>query len=189
MPRRELKPEIQGISIHLFDFLLLRSVRSLVHFIGKDVDGFDWADGADGFAAAAADAEVVVDVRERQAAVAIRLHAHRLHGAMFRTGTAGGVFFEHDAEAFVELRDANLRCLLLFRNTRFIFILERNNRMKGAHIGAHCAIVVAKRHLVERQVWLKRIVDAKLKARRFQNLLRTVRYAQMAGGAFFFEML
>ena len=126
--------------IHLlFDLLHHGFLRELVHRISAHVDRFVGLRGTGVLASSAADAILRLHFRDLEVLVhRIRIghHVHRFCRTVLGARTASRVVRGDHAIFFDELRNANLRELLLFHR-------QRLNGAAGANVRADRAFVVA----------------------------------------------
>ena len=147
--------------------------------IALDIDCPERTGGTNILAAAATDADVLVDVRDCQA-VAIGNHRKSLGRAMLGAGAAAGSVEMDDAVFFDKDHFAHLRPVLF---------LDRQglDGAVGADIAADRAIVVAETFL-EIDGGLHDALQTVFQERRLQDVRRAFAHAQMARGAALLEM-
>ena len=121
-------------------------------YVRLDDNGAHRAYRTDRFASAASDAEVGIDLRDRQCPF-VWNHVYGLGRAMFCTGAAVFLFCIDDTTAFEESGNADLcRCLL--------FDSQRLDRTGGSYVGTNRALVIT--------------ITADIGQTRFQHIIQSV---------------
>ena len=172
-----LKPKV--LHLNLFLLLFHKGFRFLMDRIAFDIDSAEGTGGTDVFAAAAADTDVLVYVRDSQS-VFIGNHREGLRRAMLGAGAAACAVEMDDAVFFDEDDLAHLGAVLLLDRQRF-------DGAVGTDVAADRTIVVAET-LLEINRGLHDTAEAVFQERRLQDVRRALADTEVARGTILLEM-